>query len=236
MVVLDHVHLDREAERRGEPDLVLVLVRTVAPAALGGDEVRRAERLLPGDLPDIVEDAVFIEELLRLELALGHLVSEPEGDAGVHNRLAAQGLLIVLQRYVYVREDLQVGPPAYIRTGLLAVGGLALQLADDAALFKVQRVLLPVAADSDVHILARVLGGAAAQAVEAERILVIAAVIVAVFAAGIELAEDELPVPALLHRVPVHRAAAAEVLALDTLVEIARQCYNVAVSGPRLVD
>ncbi len=206
------------------------------PRALRLDEVRRAEHLLARYLLHVVEYAVLVVELLLFKLALCDLVAQPEGYARVHDGLTAQRVLIVLERDVYVCEDLEVGPPAYVRAGLFAVGGLDLHLADDAALLKAERVLLPVAADYDVHVLARVLRGAAAQAVEAERILVVAAVVVLVLAAGVELAEDELPVPALLDAVPVHGAAAPEVLALYALVEIARQCYNVAVSGPGLVD
>ncbi len=49
----------------------------------------RGERLLPRYLRDVVEDAVFVEEVRRLKLARGYLVFEPEGDARVDHGLAA---------------------------------------------------------------------------------------------------------------------------------------------------
>ena len=236
VVILDGVDLVREAERRRELDLVLRLVRAVTALALGLDEAGRGERLLPRYLRHVVEDAVLVEEVRRLKLARGYLVSEPEGDARVDHGLALERGGVVLERDVYVREYLEVRPPADVRTGLFAVYRLLGHLALYAALFKVERVFLAVAPDDDVHVLGRVLRRAGAEAVEAQRILVVAALVVAVFAAGIELTEHELPVVFLLGRVPVHGAAAAEVLALDTLVEIARQCYNAAIARAGLVD
>lgn len=78
-----------------------------------------------------------------------------------------------------------------------------------------QGVLVTVTPNRDVHVLGSVLGRAGAQAVGAEREVVVAALVVVVLAAGVELAEDELPVKALLGRVPVERAATAVILYLN---------------------
>lgn len=61
-----------------------------------------------------------------------------------------------------------------------------------------QRVLVAVAPNRDVHVFGGVLGRARAQAVGAEREVVVAALVIVVFAAGVELAKDEFPVKALL--------------------------------------
>ena len=119
-------------------------------------------------------------------------------------------------------EDLEIRAPPDGGAGALLIGGLDLKGlllgAYNLALLEVQRVLVAVAPDGDIHVLRGVLGGARAQAIGAEREVVVAALVVVVLAAGVELAEDELPVEALLGGVPVQRAAAAVVLDLDGLV------------------
>jgi hypothetical protein len=100
----------------------------------------------------------------------------------------------------------------------------------------VERVLKPVAPDHGVEILRRILRRAGAEAVEAQRKLVVAARVVVVFAARVELAEDELPVVAALFFIPVHGAAAAEILHLDGAVLVPGHGDDVAVALARLVD
>ena len=75
-----------------------------------------------------------------------------------------------------------------------------------------------------------------AEAVQAEAVFIIFAGVVVVFAARVHLAEDQLPVVALLLLVPVHRAAAAEVLDLDAAVGVARDDDELAVALARLVN
>lgn len=97
----------------------------------------------------------------------------------------------------------------------LRFGGLFLHLAVDLAPFEVEVIFEAVAEDPRIEILRGILRGAGAEAVQAEAVFIIFAGIVVVFAARVHLAEDQLPVVALLLLVPVHRAAAAEVLDLD---------------------
>ena len=109
-------------------------------------------------------------------------------------------------------------------------------LAADLALLEVQLIFVPVAPDGHVHVFRRILRGAGSQTVEAEGIFIVAAVGVFVFAAGVQLAENQLPVIALLDRVPVHGTAAAGVLDLNGLVLIICQRYEAAVTLASLVN
>lgn len=108
--------------------------------------------------------------------------------------------------------------------------------ADDLAFLKVQRVLVTVAPNGDVHVLGSVLGRARAQAVGAEREVVVAALVVVVLAAGVELTKDELPVKALLGGVPVERAATAVVLYLNRAIAKSGEGDELAVALARLVN
>ena len=85
------------------------------------------------------------------------------------------------------------------------------------------------------HPLAGVLGGAKTQAVQAQGVFI---VILArgVFAAGVHLAEDQLPVVAVLLGVIVHRNAAAAVLHLDAAILEAGEGDAGTVALPGLVD
>ena len=60
--------------------------------------------------------------------------------------------------------------------------------------------------------------------------------LVVVLAAGVQLAEHQLPVELLLLLVPVHRAAPAEVLHLDGVILIPGDGDQGAVALPGLVD
>ena len=79
-------------------------------------------------------------------------------------------------------------------------------------------IAFAVPADDDVHEAGGVLGGAGAQAVETQGVFVVVAAVVVIFSAGIQLAEDQLPVVLADFFVPVHRAAPAEVLDLDAAI------------------
>ena len=97
-------------------------------------------------------------------------------------------------------------------------------------------VFIAVTADGGVEVFGRILRGAGAEAVEAEGEFVVAAGIVLIFAARVELAEDELPVVPALFFVPVDGTAAAEVLDLDGMVGKAGDQDLFAVTLARLVD
>ena len=99
-----------------------------------------------------------------------------------------------------------------------------------------QVIFEAVSEDPRVEILRGILRGAGAEAVQAEAVFIIFAGVVVVFAARVHLAEDQLPVVALLLLVPVHGAAAAEVLDLDAAVGVARDDDELAIALARLVN
>ena len=169
MVVLDDVHLVGEAAGHTELHLVFRLVRPVPALLLRLPEHRGRQAPLAGQLRHIVHDAVFVEELRLFEPTRLCLVPEPEGDPGVHHRLALHHVGEVLRRDGDVREHVQVGKPAGAGAGFsgLALGqGRLPQLPHDLAPLKVQGVFKAVPPDGDVHVPGGVLGGAGTQSVE----------------------------------------------------------------------
>ena len=97
-------------------------------------------------------------------------------------------------------------------------------------------VLEPVPVNHRVKILAGILGGAGAEAVQSQGIFIVVPVAVLVLAACVQLAEHQLPVVAALRLVPVLGTAPAEVLHLNGLVLVAGDGDEVAVALPGLVD
>ena len=227
-----------EAQRHAELHLVLRLVRPVASLALRLPEHRLRQGVQPCQLPDVVLDAVFVDELLRLKFSGGRLVFQTERHAGVDHRLPLHHVPVVVRGDVDVREHVQIGQPADGGAGALFVARLVadLQLAHDLAPLKVQAVLLAVPPHGHVHVPGGVLGGAGAKAVQTQGELVVLAVLVVVFAAGVQLAEHQLPVVPPLFFVPVHRAAAPLILHLNGAVGEAGHGDELAVAAPRLVD
>ena len=84
-----------------------------------------------------------------------------------------------------------------------------------------------VAVDVGGHPLTGILGGAQAQTVQAQAEIIVAAAL-GVFAAGVQLAKDQVPVPALLGLVVVNGDAAAKILDLDDVVREQRDIDAVA--------
>ena len=223
-----------EAESAGNLQLHLRPVFRVPAPALGLPVGGHGKCLVPAQFFQVLGDAVFIAIFRSFEFS-PHLVSEAEGDPLVHHGLAADHILVILRRDVDVGKNLRVRPPFEAGAGFLPVGGFLFQTAHVAALFKMQAVLEAVPADHRVEIFRSVLGGAGAQAVEAQRILIIFAVFT-IFAAGVQLAEHQLPVVALFFFVPVHRTAPAEVLDLHGQVLVTGDDHRVAMALPGLID
>ena len=238
VVMLTHRHPIGEAQRHVELHLVLLLVRPVAALPFRRPAHRLGQRVVPGQLLDVVRDAVGIQELLRLELPGGYLVLQPERHPGVDHRLPLHHVPVVVQRHGDVGEHLQVGQPADGRARAFFAAGLVtdLQLAHDLAPLKVQPVLLAVPPHRHVHVPGGVLGGARAQPVQTQGELVVLAALVVVLAAGVQLAEHQLPVVPPLFFVPVHRAAPAHILHLHRVVGEAGHGDELAVATPGLVD
>ena len=240
MVVLLHHEGAREAHARGDLYVVVGQVLAVATATVGLDKEGLGKVVGTDLLEHVVLDALGIAEVLFGKLAIVTLNAQAEGHVSVDHGLAAHGLAIPVVGNADRGKDLKIGAPLDGGAGAVLVAGLNLEClllgADDFALLKVQGVFVAVAPDGDVHVLGSVLGRAGAQAVGAEREVVVAALVVIVFAAGVELAKDEFPVKALLGRVPVERAAAAVVLYLDRAIAKGGKGDELAVALARLVN
>ena len=236
MVVLDDLHRVGKAEGHRELYLIFGLVGAVPALPLGLPEDRLGEGVLPGELLDIVDDAVLVPEIFALEFVGPHLVAQAEGHPRVDHGLALEHVPIVVHGDVDIGKDLQVGKPPEAGARLFPGVGLLLQSPHILALLKVEGVLKSVPVDDGVEIPAGVLGGAGAQAVETQGVLVVVPRAVFILSAGVELAEYQLPVVLLLPLVPVHRAAPAEVLHLDGVVGVAGDGDERAVALPGLVD
>ena len=235
VVVLDDVHRVGEAQRYADLYPVIVLVRPIPAGALGGEKHGGGEGGVACQLGHIVLDAVLVAEFGLLKGGAG-LIAQHEGDAGVDHGLPLEHVGIVFQRNGDVGEYLQIGLPAEFGAGLVAGGVLGVETADVFALFKVKRIFFAVPVDGGVKVFGGILGGAGTKAVQAEGELIGVAVAAAVFAAGVQFTEHQLPVVALLCVVPVHRAAPAEVLHLDGAVGVAGDDDLVAVAAAGLVD
>ena len=240
MVVLLHREGAREAHASSDFYVVIGQVFTVATTTVGLDKERLGEVVGTDLLEHIVLDALGIAEVLFGELAVVALDTQTEGHVGVDHGLAAHGLAIPLVGDADGGKDLKIGAPFDGGAGTVLVAGLNLECllfgTDDLALLKVQGVLVAVAPNRDVHVLGCVLGRARAQAVGTEREVVVAALVVIVFATGVELAKDEFPVKALLGRVPVERAATAVVLYLNGAIAKGGKGDELAVALARLVN
>ena len=238
VVVFHHGVLVGKAAGDVQLYLVLGLVCPVPAPAFALPAHRLGEGIQPRQLPNIVGDAVFIEEILRVK-GRAVLIAQPEGDPGVYHGLALHHIPVVVRGDADVRKHVQVRQPVDAGAGLalLAVGqGAGLHLAHDFAPFKVQGILLALPPHGYIHVAAGVLGGAGAQAVEAQGKLIVFAVFVVIFAAGVELAEYQLPVVAAFLLVPIHRAAPAHVLHLDGEVGKPRDGDEPPMPLPGLVD
>ena len=235
VVILDGVRPVGEAERRRHAYLVFGLILAVLALSLGLDEIGLRERPLPRKFRDIVRDAVFVAELRRFKLR-AVLRAEAERHPGVHDGLSAKNIKEVALGDVDIGKDFNIRLPAGRCAGLFPIRRLNEHFALDLAFGKMERILVPVAPDSNIHILGGVLRGARAETVQTERVFVVAAVVIFILAAGVQLTVDKLPVEALFRGVPVHGTAAAEILYLNGLVIVESYRYNIAEALARLVD
>ena len=240
MVVLLHHKGAREAHTCGDLDVVVGQVLAVATATIGLDKEGLGKVVGTDLLEHVVFDALGIAKILFGKLAIVTFDAQAEGHVGVDHGLTAHGLAIPIVGDADGGKDLKIGAPFDGGAGTVLVAGLNLECllfgADDLALLKVQGVLVAVAPNRDVHVFGSVLSRTGAQAVGAEREVVVAALVVVVFATCVELAKDELPVKALLGGVPVERAAAAVVLYLNGTIAKGGKGDELAVALARLVN
>ena len=239
MIVLLNLRILGKAEAGRNLHLIIRQVIPVTPLALSRNHHRQGQRVLARKLPDIVFYSVGIKIFLCFKPA-ALLNPEAESNPRIHHSLFMEHLLKILHRYVDIGEHLEIGPPADGGAGLFAVGGLNRQLLAllpaDLALFKMKGILLLVTPYRHVHIFGGVLRRTGPEAVGAQGIVIVSAFIVFIFAPGVQLAEDQLPVPAFLVGVPVHGAAPPEVLHFNGFILKIGQGHEAAVPLPRLVN
>ena len=235
MIVFQTADLIGKAEGGGDFHLVVVHVGPVAAFPLSFPELGHGHGLAVGDLRHIVQDALLIAELRGLKFAV-LFAAEPERDAGVDHRLTLENVEKEFLGDIDIGKHLQIRQPAEFGAGLFAAVGGLFHLPGNFALFKVELVLKAVPMDDGVEPLGGVLGGAGAQAVETQGVFIVAAGVVLVLAAGVQLTEHQLPVILLFGFVPVHGAAAAEVLHLNGVVGVAGDNDRIAVALSGLVD
>ena len=180
MVVFQMTALTGKADGCGQANLVVLHIGTVASDAfslpvLGHGDGAHVPGL--GKLIEIVHDAVFVAEFRGLEFP-ADLIAEAEGHACVDHSLPLEHIGVVIRGDVDVGKDLEVRLPVEARAGLLAGRGLLFELADDAALFKVQIVPEAVAVDLGVEVFRGVLGGAGAEAVQTQAVFIVSAALI----------------------------------------------------------
>ena len=239
MVVLLHLQAAREAEARGDFHAVIRQVVAIATAAVSLDEVRLSQIIVADFLQNVVLDALGVAEFFLGEAFIA-FHQQTERYVRVHNRLTTQRFLEPLDRNVDGRKYFQVRTPFNRSTSARFVRGLhgkRLFLGTHHfAFLKMQLIFVTFTPHGNVHVFRSILRCARTQAVRAQRVIVIAALVVVVFAAGIQLAEDKFPVEALFYRVPVKRAAAAVVFHLNGFILENGQRDKVAISLARLVN
>ena len=165
VIELQAVDLIGKAQRRRNFHLVFRLILAVASLALSLPELRHRERLILGQLADIIENAVFIVKVRRLEFPGRGLIAEAERHARVHDRLPFERIFVVFLGDIDVREHVEIGKPAERGAGLFPLGRLLFELPDNFAPLKVKRVFKPVAPDHGVKIARGILRRARAKAV-----------------------------------------------------------------------
>ena len=164
------------------------------------------------------------------------LIPQQEFHAGVDHRLPLEDIGVVLPRDGDIGEYLKIGLPADAGAGLAASIGLGFQSADIFAFFKMKVVALAVPQHLHIHVFRGILGGAGTQTIKAQGIFVIAVAGAIVLAAGVQLAENQLPIVALFLGVIIHRAAAAKILYLHAAIGIAGGDDLFAVALPGFID
>ena len=239
VVILQHLHLVGEAERRAHLHLIFGLVVPVAAGGLALAAEHRGQAVFARRLSDIVGDAVLVAPALLPRLAGGRvfllLIGEVEGQARVDDGLTAENILVVAAGHVDVGKDLVVRLPVDDAAGAASLERLFVQAAHILALLEVEMIVEAVAVDVGGHPRRGVLGGAEAQTVQAEAEFVVILPL-AVLAACVHLAEKQLPVVALFALVPVHGHTAAKVLDDDAAILAAGDVDGVAVAVAGLVD
>ena len=239
VIVLNHVDLVGKAAGHAELYLIFRLVRPVPAFLFRLPEDGDGKAALSRQLCHVVLNAVFIEKLRLLKLPGSRFIPEAESNALIHHRLPFHHVGKIRCGDGNVGEHIQIRKPPGSGAGLfrLAFGQrLLLQLANNLAPLKVETVFKTIPPDGDIHVAGGVLGGAGAQTIQAQGILIIVAGDIVILAAGVQLAVHQLPVVPLLFLVPVHRAAPAQIFHFNGAVGVPGDGNGFAMAFPGLVN
>ena len=234
MKILDKGVAARKAECEIHLEVIFRSVLTVTAAALAADDDRFAQRV-SGILLKVLNNAVLVGIRLFDSGAVVIFIGQGKGNAAVDGGLPAQCSVKIVKADVDIGKNLEVGAPFDARSGSLVRRRLLEHLADRAAGLELQKIAEAVAEDFSLHIFGRILRCAQAKPIEADRVF-IAPALVLVLAAGIQLAEHQLPVIALFLGVVVNRDAAPEILHLDGFILKIGNIDAVAVTEARLIN
>ena len=233
VVVFQQLYLIREAKSRTHAHLVVRLILAVAAHGLALAAEHRGQGVLTGHFCHIVRNAVLVAPALVPWLAGGGVfflfIGKVEGKPGVDHSLTAQHILIVAAGHIDIGKYLIVRLPVDDTAGAASLVRLLLQAAYVLALFKVQMVVVTVAVDVGGHPRRCILGSAQTQTVQAKAELVVILTL-AVLAARVHLAEQQLPVEATFAVVPIHGHTTAKVLHDDAAVLAAGHVDGIAVA------
>ena len=224
VVVFQQADCVGKAERDVRFEFVFGLVLTVAPLCLHVPGNRQGQAVLADQFGEIVGDAVGIAVGVFRKAAVLLLGAEDKGDARIDDRLPPQQVLKKCNRNADIGEDLQVRLPMHHSTGapgFFAGEGTLLQLAVHLALAESDGALGGTVVGVNLHVFRAVLRCAGAKTVKPQRIFVGRRLgVVVVFSSGVELAINQVPVPAPLGFVPAKRNAAPEILNRQAAVAI----------------
>ena len=234
MIIFQKLIFIGKTERGTHFDLIVRPVLPVAPFGGGLAEHHGGQALKVGHFLHIVLDAVFVA-VFRYFLFLAALVGEHKGDARVDNGLALNDVLIIFTGHVDIGEHFGIRLPTDGGARFFAGGRLFFQPSRVFPFAEIQVIMETVPVNIRRHPFGRILRGAQAQTVQAQGVFVIVRA-GGVFAARVHLAEQQLPVVALLVFIVIHRHAAAEVLHLYRAVLKLGDENAVAVALTRLID
>ena len=229
VIVFQTLYLVGKSQGNAQLHLIIRLILPVSALSLTAPVLDRGQRRFAGNFPDIVCNAIFIEELLLCKGAVCLFLPEHKQQVRVYNCLPPQCVTVVIIRHVNFRKDIQIRHPAGTGAGLLFPCRLFFQAANIFPFFKVQVVLIAVPNNFHIHIGRCKLGGTQTQAVESQGIgiVVLAGII---FSSGIQFTVYQFPVIPIFILVKIHRTSTAEVLYFYRVILILRHNNFSAVS------
>ena len=234
VVIFQCLVLVGKAEGHVHLDLVFGLVFPVPSHSRTGTGMHRGQGIIPCQFGHMVHNAVFIVVGNFFRTLTGAVI-EHQGHPGVDHRLPLEHIPEGFGGHGNIGENVGVRHPADDRPGSAAAERFFLQAAHILTLFEIQMIVEAVPVDIGSHPGTGVLGGTQAQTVQTQG-KVIGAAAFAVFAAGVQFTENQVPVPALFGLVVIHRNAAAEVLHFHAVVRVEGDVDLVTVAIPGFVD